>query len=561
MSTYYVHLPSKYNVSLPSSPLSLILLLEMDDFDQTAVGMMDAIKHSFKENKLSELWEKLIYLSADGASVNSGKDSGLIAQLQEEHEWVLFVWCFSHRLELALKDALQDFTKPVDESLMHLYYLYHKSSKKLRELKSLFKDIKKDFEMFGDGVKPVKSTGTRWIDHRIRAMGRVVDKFGLYTRHLKDFISREKNSKVRATVQGKLTKMLDAQFILRCAFLKDLLTPAKIFSLVTQNKDPNIIETVQSVGRTKKDYKKLLKKFEENQDLVFELPTLKAVIAEIEGNGEVDGEPLYQGQRIKYYTRAKRFIGDHCCFLVESIIKCYEDRYYFEDDIENANGTTNDHLIFHICKVLNSTAWPTLPNNDDNDEDILRIQLNSVSNVYDQFSAMKIFENIRKEDVLDGYVEMVRYCQRYFDFEKVDQFELWHKVLMLCEDRKEWYDASLVIEICLCTPCSNATLERFFSQLKLVKTDQSLNAILRIKLRQTPLATFNDEYADKIVSYWYNQKSRRMNQGKRKEYKKRKSSKQSRETFDINTFTQDIDDSSTDSDSDDDSCSSDEDNA
>ena len=111
------------------------------------------------------------------------------------------VWCFSHRLELALKDALQDFTKPVDESLMYLYYLYHKSSKKLRELKSLFKDIKEDFEMFGDGVKPVKSTGTRWINHRIRAMGRVIDKFGLYTRHLKDFIAREKNSKVKATVQ------------------------------------------------------------------------------------------------------------------------------------------------------------------------------------------------------------------------------------------------------------------------------------------------------------------------------------------------------------------------
>ena len=88
--------------------------------------MMEAIKRSFKENKLSELWDKLIYLSADGASVNSGKDSGLIAQLQEEHEWVLFLWCFSHRLELALKDALQDFTTPVDESLMHLYYLYHK---------------------------------------------------------------------------------------------------------------------------------------------------------------------------------------------------------------------------------------------------------------------------------------------------------------------------------------------------------------------------------------------------------------------------------------------------
>ena len=78
--------------------------------------------------------------------------------------------------------------------------MYQKSSKKLRELKKLFKDIKGDFEMFGDGVKPVKSTGTRLIDHRLCAMERVIGKFGLYTRHLGDFISQEKNSKNRATV-------------------------------------------------------------------------------------------------------------------------------------------------------------------------------------------------------------------------------------------------------------------------------------------------------------------------------------------------------------------------
>ena len=95
-------------------------------------------------------------LSADGASVNSGKNSGLIAQLQKEHKWMLFVWCFSHRLELALKDGVGDFTSPVDESLMHLYYLYHKSSKKLRELKCLCEDLKEDFEMYGDGIKTIK---------------------------------------------------------------------------------------------------------------------------------------------------------------------------------------------------------------------------------------------------------------------------------------------------------------------------------------------------------------------------------------------------------------------
>ena len=77
-----------------------------------------------------------------------------------------------------------------------------------------------------------------------------------------------------------------------------MLTIAKIFCLVTQNKDPNITKTVESVERTKKNYKKLVKKFERNQELVSELPTLKAVIAEIEGNGKINGELLHQCQKI-----------------------------------------------------------------------------------------------------------------------------------------------------------------------------------------------------------------------------------------------------------------------
>ena len=109
---------------------------------------------------------------------------------------------------------------------------------------------------------------------------------------------------------------------------------------------------------------------------------------------------------------------------------------------------------------------------------------------------------------------------------------------MLCKDKKKWYDASLISEICLCTPCVIARPEQYFRQLKLVKTDQhtvptlkSLSVILRIKLRPNLLTTFHDQYVDKIVTYWYNQKGRRLNQGKRKKYKKPNSSKKSRDTF------------------------------
>ena len=145
-----------------------------------------------------------------------------------------------------------------------------------------------------------------------------------------------------------------------------MLTPAKIFSLITHNKDPDIIETIESsVERTKDDYKKLLKKFERNQDLVFEPPTLKVVIAEIEENRKIDEQLFYQVQKMKHYRTAKKYIADHCCFLIKSIIN-YNDWSWFEDDIENADGNTNDHLVFQICKVLISTVFPLRSNNVNN---------------------------------------------------------------------------------------------------------------------------------------------------------------------------------------------------
>ena len=53
--------------------------------------------------------------------------------------------------------------------------------------------------MHGEDVKSLKATGTRWIDHR--AMGRLVDKFGLYAHHMKRFIDTEKNSTTKVTVK------------------------------------------------------------------------------------------------------------------------------------------------------------------------------------------------------------------------------------------------------------------------------------------------------------------------------------------------------------------------
>ena len=91
-----------------------------------AAGIVSAIKSSFQSIDIPEVFfeKKLIGFAADGAIVNRGQKDGVLSILQSNLPWVIYVWCVAHRLELALKGALQGtIFDDVDQVLLHLYFL------------------------------------------------------------------------------------------------------------------------------------------------------------------------------------------------------------------------------------------------------------------------------------------------------------------------------------------------------------------------------------------------------------------------------------------------------
>ena len=111
--------------------LSFIALKDIPS--QDADGIKSAIMKAFDDIGMPELKDRMVLLASDGASVNSGIKTGLATKFCEDGiDWLVFVWCLSYQLELALKDSLDDILTPVKKSLTNLFYLYHKSSKKLR---------------------------------------------------------------------------------------------------------------------------------------------------------------------------------------------------------------------------------------------------------------------------------------------------------------------------------------------------------------------------------------------------------------------------------------------
>ena len=70
---------------------------------------------------------KLIGVGTDGASANiAGR--GLKGLVETKLDWICWVWCLAHRLELAIKDAITSTVfDHIDDMLIRLFYLYNKS--------------------------------------------------------------------------------------------------------------------------------------------------------------------------------------------------------------------------------------------------------------------------------------------------------------------------------------------------------------------------------------------------------------------------------------------------
>ena len=66
---------------------------------------------------------KIVFFGSDETWTNSRLKSGLITKLNEDFERVVFVWCLSHIVKLAVKYSLKIFMTPVDDSLRHLSYM------------------------------------------------------------------------------------------------------------------------------------------------------------------------------------------------------------------------------------------------------------------------------------------------------------------------------------------------------------------------------------------------------------------------------------------------------
>ena len=117
---------------------------------------------------------------------------------------------------------------------------------------------------------------------------------------------------------------------------------------------------------------------------------------------------------------------------------------------------------------------------------------------------------------------------------------IWSRMFMNSNVKEECKNVLHLIEILLCTPFTNAKVERGFSRMARVKSDfrsqlsrKRLSACFRISEEGKAVSEFNPDAA---IDLWYLDKVRRLGSTKHK-YTKRKTTKDRNMTTDLSSLS------------------------
>ena len=193
---------------------------------------------------------KLVGVTADGASVNFGKNNGLLTKLSTDRDWLLKIHCTNHRIELAVKYAIKETAfAHVDVFYNSLFFFLKNSGKTKGEIKEAAKALN-----IQNYILP-KLTGTRFVGHRRNAHTKLLKMWPAITTALENVVSDPTTcAETKAKVTGFLKNLHSYRFLsLVCTYVDilELITPiSKVFEgegLLVSEVKPTLTETLINI--------------------------------------------------------------------------------------------------------------------------------------------------------------------------------------------------------------------------------------------------------------------------------------------------------------------------
>ena len=413
-------------------------LLKVDRPDSvSADGLFDSLLNGLQRLGIQSISEadcsKLVGIGTDGASANVAA-KGLKGLVEKELNWIFWMWCLAHRLELAVKDALKNTVfDEIEEMILRLYYLYENSPKKCRQLEEIISSLHEYIEFESGGTKPIRASGTRWIVHKINAMKRIISNYGAYTNHI---ASLKEDSTIKAADRAKLngyyTKWSSAKYLLGCALFCDILTPCSIFSKSMQFDELDILGALSCLLKSLKETKKLMSM---NLD---QWPTYSSVLKKL---AEDDGETnVYQEQKLSRLEQYKTFYSDKYKEYCSAVCVCIQSRLAWSDL----------QLFRDIITLLASQGWQKLLEEEEiflsqsEADDSHENPYLAVERLLTSFKSPLMSAGADFDSILPEFKAMIEYAAQFFSLSTTDYRSIWWR-LFHCPSASEWKNCLILV--------------------------------------------------------------------------------------------------------------------
>ena len=151
-------------------------------------------------------------------------------------------------------------------------------------------------------------------------------------------------------------------------------------------------------------------------------------------------------------------------------MSCFEKLYSnLKETSINIPSDDSDHIIFNVCCILNCNVWPNVADDSDTATQY-SIQLAVLIRVFNRYKDIDVMKCYTEDDVLGSFLAVLCYAHQFFNTSNINPIKFWSKILSLADEHIFWKLTTLIIEVFLCAPFSNASLERLSSKMNFIKT-------------------------------------------------------------------------------------------
>ena len=489
---------------------------------------------------------KVQFVDLDGCNTDAGDMQGYKLYLQFHNQHNLHQTCNSHTLALIPKHKITDsrfrVVADADKLMVSLHVLFKNSSVKL----NIFE--KSQIIVEDKVLKLISPSATRWLSHQ-RCFVRIMEVFE------GTLIALAELYEARGDVEalGLMIQLSDPQFVLTALMLIDMLSIMKPLTLWLQSSPStvdatqlpvlvnNIVDKLNYIAGLDETMKTKLTK-SELEGLQFKKSTFEdkcKIIANAtesvpaaarlrsrsqEQNLESQFSDFVTSVQQPFVSEIAKEIKEKICLdPVTAALRCLDVRHFPADKSElvNYGKESINTLCNHFGEPMQAMNPKTLVRNRCDP----KIDTSETLQEYEVFKICAFEINVEKSAKIKQEIRALKrnlstiltvasnekkikeLKQKIGDLEAtIDKMPLSDMYKMLCEPGRAYQFPNILVllEIAILCPVGNATVERLFSFLKIVKTrmrsslgDHVLDSLLRIKMKSKE--ELSDEDLEELV--------------------------------------------------------------